>query len=185
MTPTTISCAKQLTAAYAPLGAVMVPEDVYQAYVDHSSKIGTFGHGFTYGGHPLGCALGVKAIEIYEKRDIIGHVRSLTPVFARRMAALADHPLIGETRECGLMGAAELVADKSTKRSFDPKKGVGSQVSRFCEANGAILRAIGDSIAFCPPMIITEAELNELFDRFEKALNEGEAWVTKENLRAA
>lgn len=185
MTPNTISCAKQLTSAYAPLGAVMVPEDVYQAYVDHSAKIGTFGHGFTYGGHPLGCALGVKAIEIYQKRDVVGHVRSLTPTFARRMAALADHPLIGETRACGLMGAAELVADKATKRSFDPKKGVGAQVARFCEANGAILRAIGDSIAFCPPMIITEDELNELFDRFEKAINEGEAWVSKENLRAA
>lgn len=184
MTPNTISCAKQLTAAYAPLGAVMVPEDVYQAYVDHSAKIGTFGHGFTYGGHPLGCALGVKAIEIYQKRDILSHVRSLTPTFAKRMAALADHPLIGETRACGLMGAAELVADKATKRSFDPKKGVGPQVARFCEANGAILRAIGDFIAFCPPMIITDAELNELFDRFEKALNEGEAWVSKENLRA-
>ncbi|MBX3596993.1 MAG: aminotransferase class III-fold pyridoxal phosphate-dependent enzyme [Rhizobiaceae bacterium] len=184
MTPDTISCAKQLTSAYAPLGAVMVPEDVYQAYVDHSAKIGTFGHGFTYGGHPLGCALGVKAIEIYQKRDIIGHVRSIAPLFERRMAALADHPLVGETRSCGLMGAVELVADKATKRSFDARKTVGAQIARLCEANGAILRAIGDSIAFCPPMIITEAELNELFDRFEKSLNEGEALVSKENLRA-
>ena len=83
MTPKTISAAKQLTAAYAPLGAVMVPEDVYQAYVDHSAQIGTFGHGFTYGGHPLGCALGVKAIEIYQKRDIVGHVAQLVPLFER------------------------------------------------------------------------------------------------------
>lgn len=185
MRPTTISTAKQLTAAYAPLGAVMVPEDIYQAYVDHSKQIGTFGHGFTYGGHPLGCALGVKAIEIYQKRDIIGHVRSVAPVFEARMKKLADHPLVGEVRHCGLVGAVELVADKATKRSFDPKKGVGAQCAKFCEENGLIQRAIVDSIAFCPPMIITEAQLNELFDRFEKALAACEAWVSKEGLRQA
>ena len=183
MTPTTISAAKQLTAAYAPLGAVMVPEDIYQAYVDHSAKIGTFGHGFTYGGHPLGCALGVKAIEIYKRRDIIGHVRTLAPVFEKRMRALENHPLIGEARFCGLVGGAEIVADKTTRKPFDPKAGVGPQVSKFLEGHGVILRAIGDTIALCPPMIITEAEIVELFDRFERALDDAEAWVSKQGLR--
>ncbi|MEX0409075.1 aminotransferase [Aquibium sp. LZ166] len=183
MTPTTISAAKQMTAAYAPLGAVMVPEDIYQAYVDHSAKIGTFGHGFTYGGHPLGCALGVKAIEIYQKRDIIGHVRKLAPLFAARMDRVAQHPLVGEARYCGLMGGVELVADKATKRPFDPKSGVGPQVARILEGHGAILRAIGDTIALCPPMVITEAELTELFDRLEKGLADAEAWVAKAGLR--
>jgi 4-aminobutyrate--pyruvate transaminase len=185
MTPTTISAAKQLTAAYAPLGAVMIPEQMYEACVDNSAAVGTFGHGFTYGGHPLGCALGVKAIEIYQRRDILGHVRSLIPTFEARLKKIAEHPLVGESRYCGLVGGAELVADKKTKRPFDPKSGVGAQCSRFLEAHGAILRAIGDTIALCPPMIITEPELNELFDRFEKALNDTEAWVEKEKLRAA
>jgi 4-aminobutyrate--pyruvate transaminase len=185
MTPKTISAAKQMTSAYAPLGAVMVPQDIYDAYVDETSKIGTFGHGFTYGGHPLGCALGVKAIEIYQKRDIIGHVRSLTPVFEKRMKSLGEHPLVGEARYCGLVGGVELVADKKTKRSFDPKRGVGAQMARYAEDYGAILRAMGDTIGFCPPMIITEAELNELFDRAEKALDDTEAMVGKEQLRAA
>ena len=185
MTPKTISAAKQMTSAYAPLGAVMVPQDIYDAYVDQTSKIGTFGHGFTYGGHPLGCALGVKAIEIYQKRDIIGHVRSLAPVFEKRMRRLGEHPLVGEARYCGLVGGVELVADKKTKRSFDPTQGVGAQMAKFAEGHGAILRAMGDTIGFCPPMIITEAELNELFDRTEKALDDAEAWVGKEELRAA
>jgi 4-aminobutyrate---pyruvate transaminase len=185
MTPKTISAAKQLTAAYAPLGAVMVPEDVYQAYVDHSAQIGTFGHGFTYGGHPLGCALGVKAIEIYQKRDIVGHVRKLSPLFEARMKKLGEHPLIGEARYCGLVGGVEIVADKNAKRSFDPKQGVGVQIAKFTESHGAIVRALGDTIAFCPPMVISEAELNELFDRFEKGLADGEAWVSKEGLRLA
>jgi len=185
MKPKTISAAKQMTSAYAPLGAVMVPQDIYDAYVDQTSKIGTFGHGFTYGGHPLGCALGVKAIEIYQKRDILGHVRSLMPVFEKRMRRLGEHPLVGEARFCGLVGGVELVADKRTKRSFDPKEGVGGQMAKFAEDHGAILRAMGDTIGFCPPMIITEAELNELFDRTEKALDDAEAWVGKAELRAA
>ena len=185
MVPTTISVAKQLTSAYVPLGAVLVPEDIYQAYVDHSAKIGTFGHGFTYGGHPLGCAVGVKTIEIYQKRDIVGKVRALAPTFARRLDRIAEHPLVGESRYAGLVGGAELVADKATKRPFDAKKGVGAQLARFLEGHGAILRAIGDTIALCPPMIITESELNELFDRFELALADTEAWVEKEGLRKA
>lgn len=185
MEPTTISAAKQLTAAYAPLGAVMVPDDIYQAYVDHSRQIGTFGHGFTYGGHPLGCALGVKAIEIYQRRNILGHVRRLMPLFERRMKKLGEHPLVGEARFCGLVGGAELVADKAAKRPFDATRGVGAMAARLIEGHGAILRAIGDTIAICPPMVITEAELDELFDRFEKGLDEAEAQVSREALRAA
>ncbi|QPC87050.1 aminotransferase class III-fold pyridoxal phosphate-dependent enzyme [Mesorhizobium sp. NBSH29] len=183
MTPKTISVAKQLTAAYVPLGAVMVPEDIYQAYVDHSAEIGTFGHGFTYGGHPLGCAIGVKAIEIYQRRDIVGQVRALAPVFEARMRRLNDHPMVGETRYSGLVGGVELVADKKTRRPFDASKAVGAQLSKFAEGHGAILRALGDTIAFCPPMIITEDELNELFNRFEKALADTEVFVDQGKLR--
>ncbi|MEX3008000.1 aminotransferase [Hoeflea sp. TYP-13] len=183
MVPTTISAAKQLTAAYAPLGAVMVPEEIYQGYVDHSAQLGTFGHGFTYGGHPLGCALGVKAIEIYHKRDILGHVRGLMPLFEKRMMALADHPLVGEARLSGLVGGLELVADKETKRSFAPAQGVAAKTSAFLEKRGAILRPLGDTIALCPPMIIREDELNTLFDRLEAALDDTEAVVAKEGLR--
>ncbi len=185
MRPTTISVAKQLTSAYVPLGAVLVPDDIYQAYVDHSAKIGTFGHGFTYGGHPLGCAVGVKTIEIYQKRDIVGHVRALAPTFARRLDALKEHPLVGEVRYSGIIGGVEVVADKATKRPFGAARGVGAQVARILEGHGLILRAIGDTIALCPPMIITEAELAELFDRLEKGLADAEALVSKEGLRAA
>ncbi|MHB0773859.1 aminotransferase [Bradyrhizobium sp. 1.29L] len=182
MTPTTITAAKQLTAAYAPLGAVMVPENIYQAYVDHSAKIGSFGHGFTYGGHPVSAAVAVKAIEIYQKRDILGHVRKLAPIFEARLKKAAEHEFIGEVRHCGLIGALELVADKKTKRSFDAKAGVSAALAKFAESHGAIFRALGDSIAFCPPMIISEVELNEMFDRFDKALADTASWITKEGL---
>ena len=185
MKPHTISAAKQLTSAYAPLGAVMIPSFMMEALESQSEKIGVFGHGYTYGGHPLGCALGAKAIEIYQKRNILEHVRSLIPLFEKRLSALKEHPLVGEVRNSGLMGGVELVADKVTKRSFDPKQGVGAQTAMFLQSHGAILRAIGDTIALCPPMVIKEDELNALFDRLELALDDAEGWVNKDDLRNA
>ncbi len=181
--PDTISTAKQLTSAYAPLGAVMVPEAFYEAFVEQSRKFGAFGHGFTYGGHPLGCALGVKAIEIYQKRNILGHVRNLMPTFARRMQTLADHPLVGETRFKGLVGGIELVANKDSRTSFAPDAGVGATCIRLIEEAGAILRALGDTIAICPPMIISESDLNHLFDCLEMGLNQTDKWVEQKKLR--
>ncbi|MFD0915916.1 aminotransferase [Pseudahrensia aquimaris] len=185
MTPTTISVAKQMTSAYAPLGAVMIPEFMMDALKSQSEKIGTFGHGYTYGGHPLGCALGVKAIEIYQRMNICERVRSMTPLFERRLEALKDHPLVGEVRSSGLLGGVELVADKATKRAFDPKQGVGPQTAVHLQKHNLILRPIGDTIAICPPMIIEEDELNALFDRLELALDDTEHWVAKEGLRGA
>ena len=181
--PDTISVAKQLTASYAPLSAVMLPQFMVDALESQSAKIGTFGHGYTYGGHPLGCALGVKALEIYQKRDMLGRVRAITPTFEALVAKLAEHPLVGNVRSKGLVAGVELVADKATKRPFDPKKGVAAQVVTFLQARGAILRAIGDTVAICPPLIISEAELTELFDRLTKALDDGEAMVSREGLR--
>jgi 4-aminobutyrate--pyruvate transaminase len=183
MVPDTISVAKQLTSAYAPLGAVMIPEFMSEVLEQQSEKIGVFGHGYTYGGHPLGCALGVKAIEIYQRMDICSKVRSITPLFENRLNQLVDHPLVGEVRNSGLMGGVELVADKISKRSFLPKQAVGAKCAEFCQEHGLILRAIGDTMALCPPMIINDDELNQLFDRLGHALDDTEAWVHKAGLR--
>lgn len=183
--PTTLSCAKQLTSAYAPLSAVLLPPQMVEAMEDQSRKIGTFGHGFTYGGHPVGCAMGAKALEIYQKRDILGHVRRMAPVFEKRVAALDAHPLVGNTRGKGLVAGIEIVADKATKRAFTPAQGVAAKVMDFAQARGLIVRAIGETIAVCPPMIITEAEINELFDRLAGALDDAEAVVDRERLRTA
>ncbi len=177
MKPTTISAAKQLTSAYAPLGAVMLPDFMVEALEEQSRKIGIFGHGYTYGGHPLGCALGVKAIEIYQRRDILGHVRSLIPLFESRMDRLKDHPLVGEARISGLLGGVELVANKSSNQMFDPSQAVGMKAMELMQDHGLITRAIGDTIAICPPMIITAEELNMLFDRLEIGLDDTHGWV--------
>lgn len=180
-----LSCAKQLTSAYAPLGAVMVSQELYDAFEAQSAKIGVFSHGFTYGGHPLSCAIGAKALEIYQKRDILSRVRSLIPEFQSRLDRLSNHPLVGEVRYSGFVAGVELVADKATKRPFQPGHAIGAICLRHLENRGAILRSIGDTLAICPPMIITNEELGELFDRLEKALDDTEETVRGSGMRSA
>jgi 4-aminobutyrate--pyruvate transaminase len=107
----------------------------------------------------------------------------VAPVFKARLDKLAEHPLVGEARGVGLMGALEVVADKKTRRAFDPKKMVGATAVNFMQELGLITRSMGDSVAFCPPLIITADEIHEMFDMVGAALDKTEAWVRKENLR--
>lgn len=182
--PNSLSCAKALTSAYFPLGAVMIDERIYEALVTESRKIGTFGHGFTYSGHPVGAAMALKTIEIYERERIVEKVAAKALHFQKRLKALADHPLVGEARGVGLLGALEMVADKPTKRSFEAKKMVGALCVKHCEKEGLILRNLpGDSIAVCPPLVISEVEIDLLFDRLTIALDHTNADVTHQNLR--
>lgn len=183
--PDSISVAKQLTSAYAPLSAVTVPPQVYEALEAESRKIGMFAHGYTYQGHPLSAALGIKALEIYERDNIVGHVKSIAPIFQTRLKALSDHPLVGEARGVGLMGGIELVADKKTKQPFNPQLGMGLRLATACEEEGLILRALGDTVVICPPQIIQGGEINALFDMLTRALDKVEAAVAREGLRAA
>jgi 4-aminobutyrate--pyruvate transaminase len=186
MRPDTISIAKAITSAYLPLGAVMVPETMYQAMLEGSRKIGTFGHGFTYSGHPASCAVALKTLEIYRRDRIVEGVAAKAPRFQARLSALADHPLVGEARGIGLIGGLEIVADKATKRQYDAKAGVAAKVVGFAQAEGLIVRSLfGDRLALCPPLIISEAEIDELFDRLTRALDRTAAWVAQEGLVAA
>jgi 4-aminobutyrate--pyruvate transaminase len=111
-------------------------------------------------------------------------VRQIMPVFQKRLRALASHPLIGEADGVGLIGAVEIVSDKAAKKNFPAEKMVAAACTRFAEEEGLLVRALlGDRIAFCPPLVITEAEIGEMFDRFTRALDKTEAWVRKEGLR--
>ncbi len=181
--PDSMSMAKAITSAYMPLGAVTVGEPVYQAMLDESRKIGVFAHGFTYSGHPVACAVAVKTLEMYERINIVGHVQKVAPVFEARLKALRDHPLVGETRGVGLIGAVELVKDTATKQSFEPRQGVGPKLVALAQEEGLICRAIaGDSIALCPPMVINADEINQMFDSLGRALERTESWVKSEGL---
>lgn len=166
----TMTLAKGLSSAYMPISAVLVPDWMYDAMMEPSAANGAFGHGFTYSGHPVSCAVALKTIQLMEEWALMDHVRMLSPKFQARLRGFADHPLVGEARGVGLVGALELVADKANKTPFDPKQGVGMACYKACLEEGLIVRAIGDSIAFCPPLVITEDEMEEMFVRFERAL---------------
>ncbi|MEX0693463.1 MAG: aspartate aminotransferase family protein [Rhodospirillales bacterium] len=181
--PDFLSCAKQLSSAYLPISALMISDKVYQAMVGQSEKLGIFGHGSTYGGHPVAAAVALETLKIYEERDIVGHVRSTMGHFADRLAKLGAHPLVGNARSCGLMGALELMKDKPSKIPFEAAKKVGAIAEGRCLENGLIVRAIGDNLAFCPPLITTDAEIDEIFDIAEKSLDETEVMVSEQGLR--
>lgn len=177
--PDMICVAKALSSAYLPIGAVMISPSIHDAMVEQSKKLGMFGHGNTYSGHPVCAAVAKRTLELYEERDILGHVRSIIPRFQERLGQLASHPLVGEARlGGGLVGGLELVADKDTKQSFEPSQMTGAQVAAAAQENGLIVRAIGDVLAVCPPLIITETQIDQVFDRLGSALDTTHASLT-------
>jgi 4-aminobutyrate--pyruvate transaminase len=184
MRPHTVSCAKALSSAYMPISAVLLDEDIYQAMLDQSRAIGTFGHGFTYSAHPVAAAVAVETLKIYEERNIVAEVRRKSPAFLKRVRALRDHPLVGEADGVGLICGIELLADKASKKNFPPEKAVGMACAAFAQEEGLMTRAmLSDRLAFCPPLIISEAEIDLMFDRFTRALDKTEEWVRREKLR--
>jgi 4-aminobutyrate--pyruvate transaminase len=180
--PDMITMAKALSAAYLPISALMVSEKVFSAMVDESEKIGLFAHGFTYSGHPVPAAVAVETLMIYEERDIVGHVRRVGPRLQERLRQLTDHPLIGEVRGLGLVGAIELVKNKDTKESFDPSDGIGAYLCARAQEYGAIARAIVDTVAFSPPLIISAEEIDEMIDCVERALDDTLTMVKERGL---
>jgi 4-aminobutyrate--pyruvate transaminase len=184
--PQAITVAKALTSAYVPMAALTVPEAMYQALVDESRKLGTFGHGFTYSGHPVAAAVALKTLDIYARERIAEATARKAPHFQARLKALADHPLVGEARGMGLVGAVEMVADKASKRSFEPKDGVGPRAALFAEEEGLLLRYLaGDVLSVCPPLVIANEEIDDLFGRLGRALDRTLDWAKRERLLAA
>ena len=171
--PDVMVIAKQLSSAYLPISAVLLNEKVYGPIRDLSGQNGIFGTGFTYSGHPVPAAVALETQKIYDEMDIGAHVRKVAGHAQERLAALGDHPLVGDASGVGLIGAVELVRDKETKESFDVA--LAPTANDLCARRGVILRACtggGIRIAYCPPLIIREPELDLLFDRWELALDD-------------
>ncbi|MBK7264507.1 MAG: aminotransferase class III-fold pyridoxal phosphate-dependent enzyme [Rubrivivax sp.] len=176
--PDMMTVAKMLTSAYVPMSALFVSEALYQTVADASASVGTFGHGYTYSGHPLACAMALETLNIYESDDVIGHVQRVAPRLQAGLQHFAQHPLVGQARGLGLIGALELSADPATRKPFEPARGVGAHLVRCAQAHGLIVRVLGgDIIAFSPPLIISEAEIDELLAKTALALDETLAWV--------
>ena len=172
MEPDLMTCAKQLTSAYIPMGAVLVADKLYQAFIEYGKKLGMLGTGNTYGGHPAAAAVGLEVMKIYEDDNILGHVNSLNDTFQGRLAELGEHPLVGDARGVGLIGGLELVKDKATREQYPVTDKVAARTAAKFIEQGLILRPLpGDVIGICPPLNITEAELNDLFDMTKKGLD--------------
>jgi 4-aminobutyrate---pyruvate transaminase len=181
--PESISVAKALSSAYLPIAGVMVPERMYEALLAESRKIGIFGHGYTYSGHPVAAAVAIKTLDIYARDRIVDKVAAVAPLFQRRLKKLGEHPLIGEARGLGLVGGLEMVTDKRTKKPFEPKEGVGARCVAFAEAEGLIVRSLaGDTLSLCPPLIISAHEIDEMFDRLTRALDRTLDWAMAQGL---
>ncbi|MDX1432966.1 MAG: aspartate aminotransferase family protein [Gammaproteobacteria bacterium] len=170
--PDIVTCAKQLSSGYLPIAATMITDEIYQAFVEQSRRHGVLGTGHTYGGHPVCAAVALETLKIYTERDIVGHVRRVTPRFQTRLQGLAEHPLVGEARGVGLLGAVEIVADKESREQFPTERKAAALIAAKVQEEGLIVRGLsGDSVATCPPLIIDEREIDDLFDRFQRGLD--------------
>ncbi len=172
--PDLMTFAKGVTSGYLPLGGVMVGDRVADVIVD---KGGEFYHGYTYSGHPASCAVGLANIGIIEREGLVERVRDdIGPYLAGKWETLGEHPLVGETRMLGLMGALELVADKASLARFDEDLGVGTRCRDIAVDNGLVMRAVGDTMVVAPPLVLTHAQADELVEL---------AWRTLDMTRAA
>jgi 4-aminobutyrate--pyruvate transaminase len=183
--PDMLVCAKGLSSAYLPISALMLNARVFDAIAAESDRVGVFGLSFTYSGHPVSAAVAREAIAIYEEQDIVGHVRRVGPRLQSGLRKLRDHPLVGEVRGLGLVAGVELVANKDTHEPFDKALAVGPFCNGRAEEHGLIVRAIGDTISFCPPLVIDETEIDQLLARFALALSDTAAMLAERGIKPA
>lgn len=171
--PDMMTMAKALSSSYLPISALMMTDKIYQAVSDGSAKNGAFAHGVTYAAHPVCAAVALETLAIYKERNIVSHVKKVAPRLQNGLSALQNHPLVGESRGVGLIGAVELTRSKKDKTPFDSKLGLGAYVQSRAAQHGVILRNVRDAIAVCPPLIITEDEIEELLQGLHRALDDG------------
>ena len=169
--PDILTCSKALSSGYFPIAAVLVTDEIYQTVADNSAKIGGFGHGFTGSGHPVGSAVALETLKIIEERDLVNHAREVGPRLLDGLHRFADHPLVGEVRGVGMIAAVELVADKATRKPFDPARKIGAKAQDLALDRDLIVRALGDSIAVTPPLVISRDEVDDLLGRFGRMLD--------------
>ena len=174
LSPDMMTCAKGLSASYFPISALTITDEIYQVLADRSAEFGAFGHGFTYGGHPVGAAVALETLRIYDEIDIVAKARARQDQLQQGLRALADHPNVGEVRGVGMMAAIEFVQNKQTKAPFARPGKFGARVAEDLARQGILLRALGDTLVFAPPLIISEGELGEILDAVHVTLGRTE-----------
>jgi adenosylmethionine-8-amino-7-oxononanoate aminotransferase len=171
--PDLMTVAKGLTAGYAPLGAVLLSEQVYSTIADGAPEGVPVGHGHTYSAHPVSAAVGLEVLRLYYDGGVLANGIARAPRFEQGLQQLLEHPLVGDARQRGLVGALELVADKKTRRAFDPALGLSERIGRIAYRNGLIFRAFADNIlGFAPALCYTAGEMDLLFERLRRTLDD-------------
>jgi adenosylmethionine-8-amino-7-oxononanoate aminotransferase len=171
--PDLMTLAKGLTAGYVPMGATMLSEAVYAAIADGAPAGAPIGHGATYSGHPVAAAAALEVLRLYDEGGILAHGQRMAPHFAAGLDALRDHPLVGDARHRGLLGALELVSDKASKTGFDAALGLPDRLFAAAYRNGVIFRCFGDAVlGFAPALTFTEVEFEQLFVRLRRTLDD-------------
>ena len=172
MEPDILITAKALSASYLPISAVMVNQRIYDALESGSDQVGMFAHGLTYTGHPVSAAVALECLRIYEEDGILAHVRKVGSLLQGGLRErVSPHPLVGEVRGVGMVAGVELVADKQTREPFPTSHQMGAKLRAEGVRRGIILRAMGDTLGFSPPLILTEGEVEFLLDRFCESLD--------------
>ena len=167
--PDLMPFAKGVTSGYLPLGGVLVGDRVADVLIE---KGGEFFHGFTYSGHPAACAVAIANLKILKREHLVERVRDdIGPYLQEGWQKLGEHPLVGETRMVGLMGALELVRSKETLERFPEKQGVGTICRDILVNNGLVMRAVGDTIVAAPPLVLTHAEADEMLEKAWRCLD--------------
>lgn len=169
--PDIMSVAKALSSSYLPISATLISQPIYEKIAEQSDEVGVFAHGVTYSGHPICAAVALETLKIYQDKNIVSHVQEVAPYFLSKLHSLSAHPLVGETRGIGLIGAIELTQDKASKKPFDPSVKIEKLVQENAAKHGVLVRGIRNAIALCPPLIITKEQIDELFNGVESGLN--------------
>ncbi|MEP1384854.1 MAG: aminotransferase [Paraglaciecola sp.] len=180
--PDLMTFAKQLSSAYYPISASVIPGFMYDAMIEQTQANGVFGHGYTYSGHPVACAAALKTLEIFERDNLFEKAAGAGRYLHHKLSTLETHPLVGEVRGEGLLAAIELVANKRKESHFKDAK-VGSFAQKACEKHGLIVRAVaGNSLALCPPLIITHEQIDEIFNKLSLALEDTLTFAKQQKL---
>ena len=177
--PDIMVLSKQITSSYQPLGAVLLNARVADVVAEHSGRLGTFGHGYTASGHPVATAVALENLRLIDERGLIEHAAEMGALLHLELQALSSHPLVGEVRGVGLIAGVELVADKATRQPFDPLGKAGGYAYERAHDHGLIVRGIQDTVAFCPPLIITAEQVRDMVARFARTLDDVAAHVAQ------
>ena len=173
VSPDFLTLAKGLTSGYVPMGAVLMADHIYQTIADAAPEALPIGHGFTYSGHPVSAAVALEVLRLYQEGGLIANGRAVGQTFAGHMEAIREHPLVGDTRGRGLLGAIELVSDKASKAGFAADLDIAGRLSQLTWDNGVIVRCFANAvIGFAPALCCSDDEMNRIFERVGRSLDQ-------------